>query len=53
VTTTIGQERRPILGRRELTDPPFGGRPAFVSSPLLSARPVLVDLTRPDLTHPQ
>lgn len=47
VTTHL--ENVPVLGHREIATPPFEGRPAIVHSSLLGRRPVLVDLSRPDL----
>ncbi len=39
----------PMLGHREVSTPPFGGRPAIVHAATLHPQPLLVDLTREDL----
>lgn len=46
-----GYESRdvPVLGRKEMADPPGGGYSALIHSYDISAKPVLVDLTRQDL----
>ena len=44
-TETSG-ERVAMVGARELMDPPFGGRPAFLHSRTLGGQPAVLDLTR-------
>lgn len=46
---TQGLETRPVLGTRELMNPPWDGQLAFVHAPAISGAPFVVDLTRPDL----
>ncbi len=38
-----------MLGHREISSPPFEGYPAIVHAATVHPRPILVDLTRPDL----
>ena len=38
----------PVLGSREIMQPPFGGRVAVVHSPQVSGKPFLTDVTRPE-----
>jgi type IV secretory pathway TraG/TraD family ATPase VirD4 len=42
----------PVLGAREIMDPPWGERCGIVHSQPASGRPFLVDLTRPEFSGP-
>jgi type IV secretory pathway TraG/TraD family ATPase VirD4 len=48
---TSSSELGKVIGHREISAPApqLGPRPGFVHSPSLSPRPIVVDLTRPDL----
>lgn len=46
-STSTSVQMVPVLGAREIMDPPFGDRAAVVHSRDLANRPLLVDLTRP------
>lgn len=46
---TTGSETVPVLGHNELANPPSGIRGAVVINNRMSMRPILIDLTRPDL----
>jgi type IV secretory pathway TraG/TraD family ATPase VirD4 len=41
-------EQTPVLGEREVMDPPWGPRTALVHAPIVAAKPFIVDLTRPE-----
>jgi type IV secretory pathway TraG/TraD family ATPase VirD4 len=45
---TESLEAMPVLGPREIMDPPWGPRSALVHSPEVAGKPFLVDLTRPE-----
>jgi type IV secretory pathway TraG/TraD family ATPase VirD4 len=46
---SMSLESTPVLGLRELMDPPWGPRTGIVHAPAVAGRPFLVDLTRPEL----
>ena len=46
---TQSLETTPVLGAREIMDPPWGPRSAIVHSHEVTGKPFLVDLTRPEL----
>jgi type IV secretory pathway TraG/TraD family ATPase VirD4 len=50
---TRSEQRGPVLGHREIASPhpALGPWPGVVHCPALSSRPILVDLTRPDLAR--
>jgi hypothetical protein len=50
VSSTVG--RVPVLGQREILDPPWGERSAVVHCQPAVAKPFLVDLTRPEFAGP-
>lgn len=52
VQTGFDSQEVPVLGRNEMAFPPGDGFSALVHSADLSAKPVLVDLTRRDLLGP-
>lgn len=45
-TTSSSVAMAPVLGTREIMQPPFGGRPAIVHAREISDAPFIVDLTR-------
>jgi type IV secretory pathway TraG/TraD family ATPase VirD4 len=47
---TRSLETAPVLGPREIMDPPWGERSAVVHVPQVLGKPFLVDLTRPGLS---
>jgi type IV secretory pathway TraG/TraD family ATPase VirD4 len=46
---SAANETVPMLGHREISMPPFEGRPAILHNTAMHPQPVLVDLTREDL----